>query len=111
MIRSEEVSVAFQGTKAGGMLRRTFEVDGDESTTEDLCELYWQRGAEPVNREIEFVKDESMGRVESAENFIRVLKGEDEPLNTPDDAVRLMKIIDAAYRSAAAGAPVFVERT
>lgn len=50
-----------------------------------------------------------MGRIESAENFIRVLKGEAEPLNTPDDAVKLMKIIDAAYRSAATGAPVFVE--
>lgn len=109
MIRAEEVSVSFQGTVAGGMLRRTFEVDGDESTTNDLCELYTQEGARPVNRRIEFVKDESMGRIESAENFIRVLKGEAEPLNTPDDAVRLMKIIDAAYRSAATGRPVFVD--
>ena len=109
MIRAEEISVSFQGTRAGGMLRRTFEVDGDESSTHDLCELYWQEGARPVNREIEFEKDESMGRIESAENFIRVLKGEAEPLNTPDDAVRLMKIIDAAYRSAATGAPVHVE--
>ncbi len=109
MIRAEEISVSFQGTRAGGMLHRTFEVDGDETTTRDLCELYWQDGARPVNREIEFAREESMGRIESAENFIRVLKGEAEPLNTPDDAVKLMKIIDAAYRSAATGAPVFVE--
>ena len=30
----------------------------------------------------------------------------DEPLNTPDEALKLMKIIDALYESAASGAPV-----
>ena len=109
LIRSEEISVAFQGTCAGGMLRRTFAIDGDESTTRDLCELYWQDGPRPVNREIEFVRDEAMGRIESAENFVRTVAGEAVPLNTPDDAVRLMQIIDAAYRSAAAGTPIRVE--
>ena len=50
--------------------------------------------------------DAPMGRVRSAMNFIRTLEGTEEPLNTPDQAVSLMKIIDGAYKSAATGRPV-----
>jgi predicted dehydrogenase len=41
-------------------------------------------------------------------NFIRTLEGTEAPLNTPDQALRLMKIIDGAYKSAATGKPVAV---
>ena len=47
-----------------------------------------------------------MGRVRSAMNFIRTLDGTEKPLNTPDQALSLMKIIDGAYKSAATGKPV-----
>ena len=50
--------------------------------------------------------DETMGRVRSATNFVRVLQGREAPLNTPDQAVKLMKIIDAVYASAKTRAPV-----
>ncbi|MFM9030135.1 MAG: hypothetical protein ACKOTF_05540 [Opitutaceae bacterium] len=46
------------------------------------------------------------GADEGAANFIRVLEGAEKPLNTPDQALALMKIIDGAYKSAATGKPV-----
>ncbi len=49
-----------------------------------------------------------MGRIRSATNFIRAIEGNEEPLNTPDQALVLMKIIDAFYESAETGAPVSI---
>jgi predicted dehydrogenase len=59
-----------------------------------------------VNRSILVPPDETMGRIRSAVNFIKTLEGTEAPLNTPDQAVSLMRIIDAAYASAATGKPV-----
>ena len=42
MNKREEVSVTFQGTTAGGMVRRLFGKDGVDSTAEDTCEMYFQ---------------------------------------------------------------------
>ena len=49
-----------------------------------------------------------MGRIKSAANFVLAIEGKEEPLNTPDQALSLMKIIDAAYESASSGAPVAI---
>ena len=49
-----------------------------------------------------------MGRIRSACNFIRTIDGSEEPLNTPDEALSLMQIIDACYESAKTGAPVSI---
>ncbi len=106
MIKGEEVSVTFQGRKAGGMVRRLFGVDGDDSTSVDACELYVQENGRSVNKSIIVPKDETMGRVGSAANFVRALKGEEEPLNNIDEAVKLMRIIDAVYASAGKGEAV-----
>jgi len=106
MIKREEVSVVFQGGKAGGMVQRLFGIDGDDSTSIDACELYVQENGRSVNRSIIVPKDESMGRIGSAANFVRALSGEEKPLNNIDEAVKLMKIIDAVYKSASTGAPV-----
>jgi predicted dehydrogenase len=70
MNKREEVSVVFQGTKAGGMVRRLFGTDGLDNTAIDACELYTQENGRPVNRSIVVSPDESMGRVRSATNFI-----------------------------------------
>ncbi|MFA6286455.1 MAG: Gfo/Idh/MocA family oxidoreductase [Opitutaceae bacterium] len=102
----EEVSVTFQGTKAGGLVRRLFGVDGLDATALDACQLYSVEHGRQVNRDIIVPADETMGRVRSAVNFIRVLEGTEKPLNTPDQALSLMKIIDGAYKSAATGKPV-----
>jgi predicted dehydrogenase len=106
MVKREEVSVAFQGTKAGGLVQRLFGIDGVDLTATDTCELYVQEHGRSVNRSILVAPDEPMGRVRSAENFIKTLAGSEAPLNTPDQAVALMRIIDAAYKSAARGHPV-----
>ena len=108
MIKQEEVSVTFQGQKAGGMVRRRFGIDGCDATSIDDCELYCQENGHSVNRSVVVAKDESMGRVRAAANFIRTINGEEAPLNTPGEAVKLMRIIDAVYRSAEQGAPVKV---
>ena len=102
----EEVSVAFQGTKAGGLVRRLFGIDGLDNTALDTCQLYTLENARHVNRDIVVPPDETMGRVRSAANFVRTLEGTEAPLNTPDQALSLMKIIDGAYKSAATGKPV-----
>jgi predicted dehydrogenase len=106
MVKREEVSVTFQGTKAGGLVQRLFGVDGIDATATDACELYVQENGRSVNRSILVPPDETMGRVRSAANFVKTLEGSEAPLNTPDQAVSLMRIIDAAYASAATGKPV-----
>jgi len=106
MVKREEVSVSFQGTKAGGLVQRLFGVDGIDSTATDTCELYVQENGRSVNRSILVPPDETMGRTRSAANFIHTLEGREAPLNTPAQALSLMKIIDAAYKSAQTGKPV-----
>ncbi|MFH1708493.1 MAG: Gfo/Idh/MocA family oxidoreductase [Planctomycetota bacterium] len=102
----EEVSVTFQGTRAGGMVRRLFGVDGIDATSIDDCELYTQENGRSVNRKIVVKPDETMGRDRAAMNFILAIAKKEKPLNTPDEAVKLMQIIDAIYASARTGKPV-----
>ncbi len=109
MTKREEVSVTFQGTKAGGSVKRLFGVDGLDETAVDSCELYVQENGNSVNRDIVTKKDETMGRNRSAENFILALEGKEDPLNTPDEAIKLMKIIDAIYASANGKKPVKID--
>ena len=108
MVKREEVSVVFQGTKAGGKVERLFGRDGLDETAIDTCELYVQENANSVNRTIVTPACEDMGRSASARNFIEVIAGKAAPLNTPDQALRLMQIIDALYQSAASGKPVSI---
>jgi predicted dehydrogenase len=108
LIKREEVSVVFQGQKAGGMVQRLFKVDGIDSTSIDACELYVQENGRSVNRSIIVQPDETMGRNRAAKNFVLAVEGKEEPLNTPEEAIKLMKIIDAIYESAKSGKPVAV---
>jgi predicted dehydrogenase len=105
----EEVSVTFQGQKAGGCVKRLFGRDGLDETSIDSCELYVQEHGRSVNRSLAVAADPAMGRVRAAMNFVAALAGREEPLNTPDEAVKLMRIIDALYASAKSGAPVKVK--
>ena len=108
MNKREEVSVTFQGRKAGGMIRRLFGSDGLDETAIDDCELYVQEHGRSVNRNIVTEINEDMGRIRSAENFVRSINDEEAPLNTPSQALALMKIIDATYESARSGTPVAI---
>tara|TARA_B100000035_G_scaffold225195_1_gene193669 strand:- start:3561 stop:4646 length:1086 start_codon:yes stop_codon:yes gene_type:complete len=108
MNKREEVSVTFQGKKAGGMIRRLFGADGLDETAIDDCELYVQEHGRSVNRSIITEANEDMGRIRSAENFVRSISNEEAPLNTPDQALALMKIIDATYASSKTGSSISI---
>ena len=49
-----------------------------------------------------------MGRIGSAANFIEAIEGRAAALNTPEQALRLMQVIDAIYASATTGKPVSI---
>ncbi|MFA7107799.1 MAG: Gfo/Idh/MocA family oxidoreductase [Sphaerochaetaceae bacterium] len=100
MNQRETVSVVFQGTKAGGKVERIFDVDGLDETSHDKAELYTVENGRQVDRNVKFIPDETMGRLDSAMNFVECIKGEAKPFNTPSEAYILMKIIDALYESA-----------
>jgi predicted dehydrogenase len=106
MVKREEVSVVFQGTRAGGKVERLFGRDGLDDGALDACELYVQENGNSVNRVIITPSCTDMGRSQSACNFIQTIEGRAEPLNTPQEALRLMQIIDAIYQSAASRKPV-----
>ena len=108
MVKREEVSVVFQGSKAGGKVERLFGRDGLDETSIDACELYVQENGNSVNRSITVEACEDMGRSLSARNFIEAIEGRAEPLNTPLQALRLMRIIDAVYQSATTAKPVSI---
>lgn len=109
MNKREEVSVVFQGQKAGGRVQRLFGQDGIDSTSIDTCELYTQENGRSVNRTIVVEPDVDMGRVRAAKNFVLAIEGKEAPLNTPDESVTLMKIIDGIYASAQTGKPVEIK--
>ena len=108
MVKREEVSVVFQGTKAGGKVERLFGSDGLDDTAIDTCELYVQENGKSVNRIIKTPECLDMGRSDSAANFIQAIEGKAAPLNTPEQALRLMQVIDAIYASAQTGRPVSI---
>lgn len=108
MVKREEVSVVFQGTTAGGKVERLFGIDGLDNTAIDTCELYVQENGNSVNRSITTAACEDMGRIGSAANFIEAIEGRAEPLNTPQQALRLMQVVDAIYASAQTGKPVAI---
>jgi predicted dehydrogenase len=105
MNKREEVSVTFQGTRGGGMIRRLFARDGIDETAVDTCELYTMENGYPVNRRIIVEPDKKMGREKSVSNFVDTVLGREEPLSTPEQAVALMRIIDAIYDSSKIGRP------
>lgn len=106
MNRREEVSVTFQGEKAGGMLKRLFGRDGIDDTAIDECEVYTMEYGKSVNRKVITEPDEKMGRERAVINFVKTITGKEEPYSTPEEAVVLMKIIDAIYKSALTKNPV-----
>jgi predicted dehydrogenase len=108
MVKREEVSVVFQGGKAGGKIERLFGEDGLDETAIDTCEMYCQEDGKSVDKTMEVEECEDMGRIRSAQNFIGAIAGTEEPLNNPQQALGLMQVIDACYESANTGKPVEV---
>ncbi|MDR2370539.1 MAG: Gfo/Idh/MocA family oxidoreductase [Treponema sp.] len=108
MNEREAASVVFQGTKAGGKVERLFAVDGVDETSIDSSRLFIEEYGNQVDLVIKTEKDESMGRIANASNFIEAIQDGAKPLNTPGEALILMRIIDAIYESASTKKPVKV---
>jgi predicted dehydrogenase len=106
MNEREVVSVVFQGEKAGGKVERLFGVDGLDETASDSCVLYTEEYGRQVDITVQCQKDETMGRVAAAANFVETVEGKAAPLNTPREALILMRVIDAIYESARTGKAV-----
>lgn len=108
MVKREEVSVVFQGVKAGGKVERLFGTDGLDETAIDTCEIYTMQDGKRVDLTIEVEACEDMGRINSAANFVEAIEGVAAPLNNAEQGLLLMQIIDAVYESAASGKPVAI---
>jgi predicted dehydrogenase len=106
MNEREVVSVTFQGTMMGGKIERLFGIDGLDETSIDSCKLFTEEYGNQTDLDIKTEKDESMGRIGNAANFVNAIRGNAAALNTPEEALILMRIIDALYESAASKKPV-----
>jgi predicted dehydrogenase len=95
-----------KGVKAGGKLERLFEIDGQDETSKDQCSLFIEEFGNQVDLHIKTKKDEHMGRIAMAANFINAIEGREDPYNTPGEALILMRIIDGIYQSAETRQPV-----
>jgi predicted dehydrogenase len=98
MVKAEDTYVTLQGSAGGAHIRSINELNS--------CELYAEKEGVSHDQSFRFQNDLDMGRTRAPANFIAALNGEAEPLTRPDEAVKLMKLIDAAYQSAAEGRPV-----
>ena len=102
----EEVSVNLQGSLIGARLRRLFGQDGIDDTAQDSLTVFRSDKHSDKHESIVCKPDPTMGRVASAAHFINVVNGLEGPLSTPEQALTLMRIIDAVYESAAYNGPV-----
>ena len=103
MNEREMVGVTFQGTKAGGTVQRCFKIDGLDETSMDRAVLFTQEWGRQVNRQVITEKDETMGRVANAMNFVQSITEGKKQMNTSEEAIILMRIIDGIYRSSEKG--------
>lgn len=88
----EELQVRLIGTRAGCKFF-PFTVFGEEHGTLTNTRPAWvPQGGSGYEREIA--------------HFVRCIRGEAEPVSTPAEAVKIQRIIEAAYRSAQAGSSV-----
>lgn len=111
---AEDISVDLQGTKAGTKVSMQIETYGGKTESSEMnalkkCEIYTMENGHPVDKIIKVDLDPDMGREKSIMNFVNVVAGKEKPLNNPAEAVILMKIIDALYKSAETNAPVKIE--
>jgi predicted dehydrogenase len=110
----EDLGVSLQGTKAGVNLSMLIETYGEnfmkaEAKAISSCEIYTMEHGHPIDKRIKVDPDPKMGREESVKHFVDAVLGKEEPLNTPHEAVRLMKILDSIYKSAEVGSPIKIK--
>jgi len=108
-IKREWVYSTLMGTEAGATLERVFEIDGVDDSSIDTLELYTQEQGEAVDRVVKLEPDEAMGRHAAVMHFVDCLIKGEQPISPGTDGLRLMKIIDAMYKSADSGKAVNIK--
>jgi len=102
-IKREWVYSTLCGTKAGASLERVFGFDGVDDSSIDTLEVFTQEHGVPVNRELIVEPDPAMGRVNAVRHFCDCLVKGKEPVSPGTDGLRIMRILDAMYKSAQTG--------
>lgn len=87
----EELNVRLSGTRAGVKFF-PFSVFREENGTIVNETSAWQPGGSSHHKEVA--------------HFVRCIRGEAKPVSTPDEAVKIQRIIEAIYRSAQTGRSV-----
>lgn len=105
-IKREHVYSTLQGAEAGASLERVFEIDGVDDSSVDTLELYTQENGVPVNRNLIVEPDPNMGRLNAVGHFVDCLVDGKECISSGYDGLRIMKILDACYKSAESGKAV-----
>ncbi len=109
MVEREHVAVTLQGSIAGASISRIFEKDGIDETAIDSLDFYKVKEHKQVNEKVNIEQDEAMGRIKMASSFVKAIEGKEKAKSTPQEALKLMKIIDALYLSASTGKPVEIK--
>ena len=108
-IKREFVYSTICGTKAGASLERVFDFDGVDDSSVDTLELFTQEHGVPVNRDLIVEPDPAMGRTNAVEHFCDCLVKGVEPISPGTDGQRIMRILDAMYKSATTGKAVNIK--
>lgn len=108
--KREWVYSTLMGDKAGASLERVFGFDGDDDSSIDTLEVFTQEHGVPVNRELVVEPDPAMGRHNAVMHFVDCLVDSNVKMISPaTDGLRIMKILDAAYKSAESGKAVNIK--
>ncbi len=108
--KREWVYSTLMGDKAGASLERVFGFDGDDDSSIDTLEVFTQEHGQPVNRELIVEPDPAMGRHNAVMHFVDCLVDDKVEMISPaTDGLRIMKILDAAYKSADTGKAVNIK--
>jgi predicted dehydrogenase len=107
--KREWVYSTLMGTKAGASLQRVFGFDGVDDSSLDRLEVFTQEHGVPVNKSLVVEPDPAMGRVNAVMHFVDCLLDDKVEMISPaTDGLRIMKILDAAYKSAETGKAVSI---
>jgi len=96
----EWVYSTLMGTEGGASLGRVFGFDGVDDSSIDKLRLFTQEYGVPVNHDLVVEPDPAMGRHKAVMHFVDCLVGDVEMISPASDGLRIMRILDAAYKSA-----------
>ena len=105
-VKREHVYSTLLGTKAGASLERVFGHDGVDATSIDTLEIFTQENGVPVNRNLIVEPDPYMGRLAAVGHFVDCLTNGASCMSSGEEGLRIMKILDAIYKSAETGKAV-----